>query len=106
MPHRRGRHACVRLLLRSAVIVLAASSRPDLVFAQTRAALAAAGEAPPPSAPEVVSRDDAGHVTVRAVRVTEAMKIDGSLDERIYAETRAITAGKSGSGYPHRGNQA
>src|SRR5262245_11441209 len=89
MPH-RGRHLCTQVLLRSVVIALAASSRPDLVFAQARAAFAAAGEAPAPAAPDVVSRDASGHVTVRAVRVSEAMKIDGSLDERVYAETRAI----------------
>ena len=40
---------------------------------------------PPPVAPEVVSRDAEGRATIRAVRVTSPMRIDGTLDEAIYA---------------------
>ena len=46
---------------------------------------------PPPIPPEVVSRNAAGQVTVRAVRLTEALSIDGSLDERIYQTVLPIT---------------
>ncbi|MGE3957154.1 MAG: DUF5916 domain-containing protein [Vicinamibacterales bacterium] len=49
-----------------------------------------AGEAPPPVPPAVVSRDAAGHVTMRAVRVSGPFRIDGRLDERAYAETEAV----------------
>ncbi len=51
----------------------------------------AAGEAPAPIPPAVVSRDGAGHVTVRAVRVAEAIRIDGRLDDAVYKETAAIS---------------
>ena len=41
---------------------------------------------PPPTLPETIARDAAGRVTVRAVRVSEALRIDGTLDERVYQE--------------------
>jgi hypothetical protein len=37
-----------------------------------------------PALPETISRDDQGRATVRAVRVTAPMRIDGRLDEPIY----------------------
>ena len=43
-----------------------------------------------PVPPAVASRDEAGHVTIRAVRPTEPMVLDGRLDERVYRETEAI----------------
>ena len=39
---------------------------------------------PPPTLPETITRDDQGHATVRAVRVTTPMRIDGKLDEAVY----------------------
>ncbi len=45
---------------------------------------------PPPVAPAVVSRDDAGNATVRAVRLTEPMRVDGVLDEAFYTQVPAI----------------
>ena len=68
-----------------AVVVACAAS----TFAQGRPA-SPAGEAPPPVAPAVVTRDDAGHVSVRAVRVSQPLRVDGKLDEAPYAETEAI----------------
>lgn len=42
-------------------------------------------EGPPaPVPPDVVSRDESGRVTVRAVRLAEPLRIDGALDESIY----------------------
>ena len=41
---------------------------------------------PPPALPETIARDADGRVTVRAVRVSEPMSIDGTLDERVYHE--------------------
>ncbi len=79
-----------RWFLLIALTGLAASLRPDPAFGQARLAAASAGEAPLPIAPAVVSRDAAGHVTVRAVRVPAPMRIDGALDEAAYAETPAI----------------
>src|SRR6185295_9182804 len=39
---------------------------------------------PPPVAPEVVTRDAAGRATIRAVRLTSPLRIDGHLDEAVY----------------------
>ena len=46
---------------------------------------------PPPVAPEVVSRDAQGRVTVRATRLTAPLQIDGRLDEPVYETVRSIT---------------
>jgi uncharacterized protein DUF5916 len=39
---------------------------------------------PPPVPPEVVTRDAAGHATIRAVRLTSPLRLDGLLDEAVY----------------------
>jgi len=44
-----------------------------------------------PVAPEVVSRDSEGRVTARAVRLTEALVIDGLLRDPIYSQVPAIS---------------
>ena len=46
---------------------------------------------PPPNAPEVMTRDDAGRVTVRAVRIAQPIRIDGAFDEVLYREVQPIT---------------
>ncbi len=46
---------------------------------------------PRPVAPDVISRDDEGGATVRAIRVTEPMRIDGELDEAFYRTTPSIS---------------
>ena len=38
-----------------------------------------------------MTRDASGRATVRAVRVTEPLRIDGTLDEAVYADTRALS---------------
>ena len=43
-----------------------------------------------PVPPAVVSRDEAGHVTIRAIRLAEPLTLDGRLDERFYHETDSI----------------
>ena len=49
-------------------------------------------DAPPePAAPEVVVRDAEGRATVRAVRVSEPLRIDGALDEALYRDVRSIS---------------
>ena len=48
-------------------------------------------EPPPPVSPEVITRDDAGRATVRAVRLTEPLVFDGALDEPVYQEVPAVT---------------
>ena len=49
-------------------------------------------DAPPePIAPEVVTRDGEGRATVRAVRVSQPLRIDGVLDEMLYRDVRSIS---------------
>ena len=45
---------------------------------------------PAPIPPAVVSRDPEGHVTIRAIRLTERLVLDGRLDERLYKDTQPI----------------
>ncbi len=46
---------------------------------------------PPPAPPESVSRDESGRVTIRAVRLAAPLRIDGELDEAVYASVRPIS---------------
>ena len=49
-------------------------------------------DAPPePIAPEVVNRNPEGRATVRAVRVSQPLRIDGALDEILYRDVRSIS---------------
>jgi hypothetical protein len=48
-------------------------------------------EGPIPVAPEVVSRDAAGHVTIRAVRLVEPLVLDGLLRDPVYSQVPAIS---------------
>jgi hypothetical protein len=52
---------------------------------------AAAQEPAAPVSPAVISRNETRQATVRAVRVSEALRIDGRLDEPIYSSTPAIS---------------
>jgi hypothetical protein len=52
---------------------------------------AAAQEPPVPAPPAVITRNDARQATVRAVRLSEPLHVDGRLDEAIYASTPAIS---------------
>ena len=45
---------------------------------------------PPPEAPEVIRRDANGFASIRAVRISTPLKIDGVLDETVYEETQSI----------------
>ena len=46
---------------------------------------------PPPTAPDVINRDDEGRVTLRAVRTAEPLRIDGELNEAFYRNTAPIS---------------
>lgn len=43
-----------------------------------------------PIAPDTVTHDERGRATIRAVRLTEPLRLDGRLDEEIYQSTRPI----------------
>ena len=47
---------------------------------------------PPPLPPAVIgARDAAGRVTVRAVRIADPLRIDGRLDEAVYAREQTMS---------------
>src|SRR5262245_54688346 len=59
---------------------------------ETHAGSSLAFDGPPaPVPPEVISRDAAGHATLRAVRLTSPLRIDGQLSEEIYTLVPAIS---------------
>jgi hypothetical protein len=45
----------------------------------------------PPVAPEVIARDEAGHITLRAVRLSESLQVDGKLEESLYRTIPSIS---------------
>src|SRR5437667_9218520 len=59
---------------------------------------------PAPVGPEVVARDAEGRVTIRAVRLTEPLVIDGLLKDPIYSQVPAI--GDFVQQEPHEGEPA
>ena len=55
----------------------------------------AQGQSPPvidgppvPVAPEVITRDASGQATVRAIKLTAPLEVDGRLDEDVYAREK------------------
>ena len=46
---------------------------------------------PPPMPPEVIRRDERGRATIRAIKLTEGLCLDGQLDEPVYHSVPAIT---------------
>ena len=83
--------------------------RVRIVVLLTVAALCAAAAAPAaaqsvdvsadapaaPIAPDVITRDDDGRATIRAVRVTQPLRIDGALDERSEEHTSELQSHSS-----------
>ena len=66
-----------------------AQQRPQ---ARPSASPSTSTEDPPiPIAPDVISRGDNGRIVVRAVRVSEPLRIDGKLDEQVYSTIPPIT---------------
>jgi hypothetical protein len=45
---------------------------------------------PAPLAPEVIARDGSGKVTVRAIKLTAPLVLDGKLDEEVYAREQSF----------------
>src|SRR5439155_10497892 len=81
----------LRRTLFRAVLVCAASVHAAASLAQpSPAAGARTGGSPNPVPPAVVAVDDAGHVTLRATRITQPMKTDGRLDEPVYEQVEPI----------------
>ncbi len=88
------------MTVRSALCLLGIVIAPA-AFGQSAAVI----DGPPaPVGSEVVSRDAAGRVTVRAVRLTEPLVIDGLLRDPIYSQVPAI--GDFVQQEPHEGEPA
>ncbi|HUQ79861.1 MAG TPA: DUF5916 domain-containing protein [Gemmatimonadaceae bacterium] len=65
--------------------VLAGLLSSDALRAQSTPAI----DGPPaPVPPEVIARNAAGQVTVRAIKLTAPLKVDGVLDEEVYAREK------------------
>ena len=75
------RRSAVCVLLLAAGVVPSAAQEPD--------ALQDLGPAAP-VAPETVTRDDRGRATVRAVRITQPLRLDGRLDDEAYGTVQPI----------------
>ena len=46
---------------------------------------------PPPMPPAVINRDERGRATIRAIKLTEGIRLDGQLDEQVYRTVPAVT---------------
>ncbi len=75
--------------LRAAVCLLALLlvDDPESAAAPPHEPLAAAvADVPPPVPPATINRDSSGQATVRGVRLSTALRIDGRLDEAVYTQ--------------------
>ncbi len=61
-----------------------AATLPSTVTGGGAGMLAMIDGPPPPIAPEVMSRDERGRATVRAIKLDEGITVDGALDEAVY----------------------
>lgn len=69
----------------------AGAQAPEGVHASGGPRSSAALDAPPaPVPPAVLSRDAEGNVTIRAIRLSEPLALDGRLDDRLYRDTLPI----------------
>ncbi len=95
-PIPTGRPPSTRSFIFIAMLAMAVLGvRPIVVSAQT--AVSATSETVrvdgplPPTAPNVIRRDESGNATVRAVRLTQPIQLDGQLDEPFYEDTPSIS---------------
>jgi len=67
-------------------------TNPFLLVLSCASAVGAQQAGPPaPTLPQTLARDDQGRATVRAVRVTTPVRVDGKLDEAIYSSVQPAT---------------
>src|SRR5262245_28909841 len=88
MRHRGSRQVLVRAL---AVAWLSSQATASAQVAASRVDLPSFEGPPAPVAPEVINRSDDGRATIRAVRLTAPLRIDGALDEAHYRNVPGIT---------------
>jgi hypothetical protein len=91
--------------VKSLIALLVSCLAPALCVRAADGAGSVAIDGPPaPVPPQVVSRDDSGRVTLRAVRVEPAPQLDGRLDDDVYA--RVLPASGFVQQEPHEGRPA
>ena len=89
MPPPRPARAVIALS--AAVFLFWCFGAPVRGAGQEPAAEPLDGHPPAPAAPAVIARDAAGRATVRAVRIAEPIRVDGRLDEAVYASVPALS---------------
>jgi len=91
-PGRVAAHAVIAFILLTSVVHAGQSTATGAGSDDVASHLPFAFDGPPvPVAPEVVTRDAEGRATVRAVRLTAPLRLDGQLDEAIYGEVTPIS---------------
>ena len=104
-PQRKGvkTHATMRVktllfgdVVRAVMFVAGVMTPVDAAETQQAAvggvaAVGTSAEPLTPIAPETVTRDDAGRVVVRAIRLTSPIRVDGKLDEAVYGAEHPIS---------------
>ena len=73
------------LLLTSALPAVAQSTTP-----RPGGGVADDADPPAPVAPHSITRGDNGRVVVRAIRLSQPLKVDGRLDDAVYAENEPV----------------
>ncbi len=79
------RRVAVALALLCAGVSAAAAQEPEVEGATPERTAAIDGP-PAPVSPATISRDENGGATVRAIRLSAPLDVDGSLDEAVYTE--------------------
>ena len=81
-------------LVGSSAVARAQRSTPEREPAKAAAPATSPDHAagvPDPLPPDVVSRDDLGRTTIRAIKLRDGIRLDGVLDEPVYQTVSAIT---------------
>src|SRR3954466_13305581 len=77
----------LRILLVFLALFVSMSASPIVAFSPSDPPL----DGPPaPLAPEVISRDASGQVTVRAIKLDTPLNVDGKLDDEVYGRERSF----------------
>jgi len=89
--------SAVVCLLTLAAIPLSAQDSPDAIDAIDNSLLeplelleGSIDGPPPPAPPDIISRDDRGGVTLRAIRLSDPLEVDGKLEESAYRRVPSI----------------
>ncbi len=78
------------ILRRSYTLLALAACLPAYAAGQIGLSSDSGLNPPPPTAPASVARTDLGRATVRAIRLTEPLELDGQLEEAVYRDNLPI----------------